>query len=518
VGWSIPAHAQTPGKKPNIIVVFGDDVGWGDLGAYGGGESRGAPTPNLDRIAAEGVRFLTWYGQASCTAGRASFMTGRIPIRSALSQVVAPGDLNYLHKETPTVAEFFKKNGYKTYMSGKWHLGDTDAAFPTEHGFDEVKDFLAYYAGVYCYDDPTLHPWFPFHDEKFVELYNKVVNDGEYEGIAGQPRKRVKEHFKCGDLAEFDTQQAADAVDYIKRNANGSQPFFMYVAYMKVHNPNFPSAEWKGKSEQGNFSDSMMELDANVGKVVQAVRDAGIERDTIVIFSSDNGPWVDAWPDAGYGPFRGAKGTPFENGWRVPGLMWAPGRLQAGTVLHGMMSHMDIWPTTAAMAGLSTPSNSEYVGNDGKPIWFDGIDNSAYVTGKTKQSARQEWVYIDSVHLMGVRYKQWKFVFTSKDTWLGPSVSMAGIPAVYNLQMDPGEQYDMVFNGAAPRTAGVLGTSPGRYAGADNGWTMVYPTTIVQQLTDSFKKYPNIPTLAGGASIGSDLPEFVVPNVVAPEK
>jgi len=312
------AQAQTPGKRPNVIVIFGDDVGWGDLGAYGGGESRGAPTPNLDRIAAEGVRFHTWYGQASCTAGRPSFMTGRIPIRSGLSQVVAPGDLNHLHKETPTIAEFFKKNGYKTYMSGKWHLGDKPDAFPTEHGFDEVKNFLAYYAGVYCYDDPTLHPWFPFKDQKFIELYNKVVDDGEYEGVAGQPRKRVKEHFKCTDLPEFDNRQAVSAVDYIKRNANGAQPFLMYIAFMKVHNPNFPSAEWKGKSEQGNFSDSMMELDANVGKVVQAVRDAGIERDTIIVFSSDNGPWVDAWPDAGYGPFRGAKGTPFENGWRAP--------------------------------------------------------------------------------------------------------------------------------------------------------------------------------------------------------
>jgi arylsulfatase len=148
----------------------------------------------------------------------------------------------------------------------------------------------------------------------------------------------VKEYFKCSDLPEFDNQQAANAVHYIKRNANGRQLFFMYVASMKVHNPNFQSAEWKGKSERGNFSDSMMELDANVGKVVQAVGDAGIERNTIVVFSSDNGPRVDAWPDAGYGPFRGAEGTPFENGWRVPGLMWAPGRIPAGTVLHGMMT------------------------------------------------------------------------------------------------------------------------------------------------------------------------------------
>ena len=206
----------------------------------------------------------------------------------------------------------------------------------------------------------------------------------------------------------------------------------------------------------------MMELDANVGKVLQAVRDAGIANDTIVVFSSDNGPWIDAWPDAGYGPFRGMKGTSFENGWRVPGLIWAPGRVQPGTVKHGMMSHMDVWPTTAAMAGLKPPSNGEYTGNDGKPIFFDGIDNSAYVTGKADKSARTEWIYIEGLDFQAVRWNQWTYMFTSKDAWLGPDMKLGGIPAVYNLQMDPGEQYDMIFNGAAPRVGGQLTTSPGR--------------------------------------------------------
>jgi arylsulfatase len=518
-GLAHPAAAQ---KKPNVIVIFGDDVGWGDLGAYGGGVTRGAPTPQLDRIAAEGVRFTTWYGQASCTAGRASLITGRLPIRSALSVVVAPADPNYLHKETPTIAEFYKKNGYTTYMSGKWHLGDTPAAFPTEHGFDYVRNFLAYYAGVYCYDDPTLHPFFPFDHPKFVEMYNKVVNDGEWEASPGQPPKRLKEHFKCADLPEIDNRQAANAVDFIKAHARDANPLFMYIAFMKVHNPNLPAPEWKGKSGQGNFSDSMMELDANVGKVMQAIRDAGIDRDTIVVFSSDNGPWIDAWPDAGYGPFRGMKGTGFENGWRVPGLMWAPGRIPAGTVLHGMMSHMDVWPTTAAMAGLTPPPHGEYMGNDGKPIYFDGYDNSAYVTGKATArgrfeeplSARHDWIYIDGVKFLGVRYDQWKFLFTAKDSWLGPELNLGGIAAVYNLQMDPGEQYDMIFNGAAPIAAGVVKTSPGRYAGADNGWTMAIASPLITLVSETFKKYPNIPTTLSGASLGADLPEFTLPNLV----
>jgi arylsulfatase A-like enzyme len=517
---AVPAAAQQ--KRPNVIVIMSDDVGWGDLGSYGGGITRGAPTPNLDRIAAEGVRFTTWYGQASCTAGRASFMTGRIPVRSGLSVVVAPGDPNYLHPETPTIAEFFKKNGYTTYMSGKWHLGDTPEAFPTQHGFDYVRNELAYYAGVYCYDDPTLHPFFPFQNQKFVEMYNKVVNDGEWEANPGQPPKRIKEHFKCTDLATVDDDAAANAVQFIQQHSNDSKPLFMYVAFMKVHNPNIPAPEWKGKSGQGDFSDAMMELDANVGKVMDAIRTAGISNNTIVVFSSDNGPWVDAWPDAGYGPFRGMKGTSFENGWRVPGLMWAPGRIPAGTVLNGMMSHMDIWPTTAAMVGLTPPPHGDWIGNDGKPIYFDGYDNSAYVTGHAKErgrfgeplSARHDWVYIDGLKFLGARYDQWKWVFTAKDSWLGPELNLGGIAALYNLQMDPGEQYDMIFNGAAPRDASVLGTSPGRYSGADNGWTMAIATPLINQISDTFKKYPNIPTVLAGASLGADLPQFSLPNLV----
>ena len=165
---SAPVAAQE--KRPNIVMLMTDDTGWNDFGAYsGGGVALGHPTPNVDRLAKEGATFTSWYGQASCTAGRASFITGRIPIRSALSIVVAPGDRNYLRKETPTIAEFFKKNGYQTYFSGKWHLGDIPDSYPIEHGFDEMKHFAAYYAGVYAYNDTSsdFHPWFPSYNAEF---------------------------------------------------------------------------------------------------------------------------------------------------------------------------------------------------------------------------------------------------------------------------------------------------------------------------------------------------------------
>ena len=190
---NLPAAAQQA-KRPNIVMLMTDDTGWNDFGAYsGGGAALGHPTPNVDRIAKEGAVFTNWYGQASCTAGRASFITGRIPIRSALSIVVAPGDENALRKETPTIAEFFKKNGYSTYFSGKWHLGDKPEAYPIEHGFDEMKKFAAYYPGVYTYDDTTkwFHPWFPSYNPEFTKVYFDVVNMYEWEGVAGQPAKKV---------------------------------------------------------------------------------------------------------------------------------------------------------------------------------------------------------------------------------------------------------------------------------------------------------------------------------------
>jgi len=508
-----PGLAQQPaGKKPNIVIIMTDDVGWGDLGAYGGGETRGAPTPHLDRLAAEGVRFTTWYGQASCTAGRASFMTGRIPIRSGLSAVIVPSDPNYLRKETPTIAEFFQKNGYRTYYSGKWHLGDKPESFPTNHGFDEMKHFLAYYAGVYAYSDPALHPNFPRWNPQFMGMYKAMVNDGEWEGQAGKPARRVIEHFGYADLATIDNRQRDSAIAYIKQHAKDDKPFFMYVAFLKLHQPNNPAPEWKGKSRQGNYLDSLMELDSNSGQIVQALRDAGIEQNTIVVWTTDNGPWIDAWPDAGYTPFRGMKGTGFEGGWRVPGIMWAPGRIPGGRVLHGMMSHMDVWPTLAAMVGLKPPPRGAWKDDNGKPIYFDGIDNSAYVLGKASESARMSWVYIDAVSFLGVRYGDWKFLFTAKDTWLGPDLHL-GMPAIYNLKQDPGERYDMTFNGAAPATAGVLKTSPGRYSGADNGWAGVFSNIPLMEFLDSIKKYPNIPTIPAGSSMGSDLPVFVPPNL-----
>ena len=514
------AQTTASNKKPNIVILMTDDTGWNDFGAYsGGGAALGHPTPNADRLAKEGATFTSWYGQASCTAGRASFMTGRIPIRSALSIVVSPGDENFLRKETPTIAEFFKKNGYSTYFSGKWHMGDKQVAYPTEHGFDEMKHFAAYYAGVYAYNDTAnaFHPWFPSYNPEFNKGYDDIVNLGEWEGIAGQPAKMVGK-IDYDNIATFDVRQTDSAIVYIKQHAKDSKAFFMDVNFIKMHNPTNPAPEFRGKSHLGNYSDSLMELDSNIGRIMDAIRAEA--PNTIVILTADNGAWLDAYPDAGTTPFRGEKGSPFEAGWRVPAIMWWPNHIAAGVQYNEMMSHIDCWATLAAMIGVSAPPH-DWVDNNGKGIYFDSIDNSAYVLGKAQHSARNYWIYIDGETFEGVRadiggdpkapwvHIAWKYLYTAKDSWLGVQANLGAIGALYNLTMDPYEKYDMIFNGAGPSR--VLTTSPGKYSGQDNGWVGAIVGPVILAFDKSIMKYPNIKRVPGGAS--TDL----IPDLQHPE-
>jgi hypothetical protein len=446
-------------------------------------------------------------------------MTGRIPIRTALSVVVVPGDPNGLEKSTPTIAEFYQKNGYHTYFSGEWHLGDVEKFYPINHGFDEMKEFAAYYPGVYAYSDtsPFAHPWFPKFNAEYWKMYQSIVNLYEWEGTAGKPAIRDG-LITMDNLPEFDVRQADSAVDYIKQHAKDDQPFFMDVNFMKMHQPNTPAKAFQGKTHLGNYSDSMLELDSNIGRIMDEIRAEA--PNTIVIITADNGAWQDAWPDAGTVPFRGEKGSPFEGGFRVPGIMWWPDHIPAGVRYGEMMSHMDLWPTTATMVGLTPPAKGEMKDNDGKPIYFDGIDNSAYILGKAPHSARDSFVYIDGESFKGVRADvggdpdapwiriAWKELYTAKDTWLGPELNTGAEPSVYNLTMDPFEKYDMLFNGAVGTRSTT--TSPGRYAGMDNGWALSLLSVPLMEFNKTVIKYPNVKRFPGGAS------DDLVPNLKDP--
>ncbi|MGH6990511.1 MAG: sulfatase-like hydrolase/transferase, partial [Stellaceae bacterium] len=319
-------------------------------------------------------------------------------------------------------------------------------------------------------------------------------------------------------LAMFDIRQTNSAIDYIRQHAKDDKPFFMDVNFIKMHNPTNASPDFAGKSHLGDYSDSVMELDADIGRIMDTIRTEA--PDTIVIVTADNGAWLDAYPDAGTTPFRGEKGTPFEAGWRCPAIMWWPGHIAAGVQYGEMMSHIDCWATLAAMVGIEPPPH-DWVGNDGKPIYFDSIDNSAYILGKASHSARNSWIFVDGETFNGMRADiggdpkepwvniAWKYLYTAKDSWLGADANLGAIGALYNLTMDPFEKYDMIFNGAMPTR--VLSSSPGRYAGQDNGWALALVYPVLVAFDKSVVKYPNIKRYPGGAS--TDL----IPNLQRPD-
>jgi arylsulfatase len=383
-----------------------------------------------------------------------------------------------------------------------------------------MKHFAAYYAGVYSYNDTSkwFHPWFPSFNPEYNKMYDSVVNLGEWEGVAGKPAKNVGT-ITYDSLSTFDIRQTESAIAYIKAHAKSGKPFFMDVNFIKMHNPTNAAPAFRGRSHLGDYSDSLMELDDDIGRIMEALRAEA--PNTIVIVTADNGAWLDAYPDAGTIPFRGEKGSAFEGGWRVPGIMWWPNHIAAGAQFGEMMSHIDCWATLARMAGINPPPHGAWKGNDGKPIYFDSIDNSAYILGKAPHSARSSWVYIDGENFNGVRVDiggdpkepwvriAWKYLWTAKDSWLGVDANLGSIGALYNLTMDPYEKYDMVFNGAAP--ARVLSSSPGKYAGEDNGWvlSLVYPALI--EFDQSIIQFPSIKRFPGGAS--TDLQ----PNLQHPE-
>jgi arylsulfatase len=457
--------------KPNIVLIVSDDFGYGDAGVYGGGPNRGMPTPNLDRMAAEGMAFFTFYAQPSCTPGRAAMQTGRIPNRSGMTTVSFQGQGGGLPAAEWTLASVLKQGGYQTYFTGKWHLGESDYALPTAHGYDEMKAVGLYHLNAYTYADPT---WFPDMPAELRATFEKVTK-GMLSGKAGGA---AKEDFKVNGqyvntpekgvvgipyLDEYIERAGIEFLDQAARNP--AKPFFININFMKVHQPNMPHPDFVGKSpSKSKYADSIVENDARIGHVLDKIRELGLDKNTLVIWTTDNGAWQDVYPDAGYTPFRGTKGTVREGGNRVPAIAWWPGRIKAGSRNYDICGGLDLMATFASVGGVPLPKNDL----EGKPTIFDSYDMSPLLFG-TGKWMRESWFYFTEDELTpgAVRWHNYKFAFNIRgddgaqtgglavDTnlgWKGATKYVATVPQVFDLWQDPQERYDIFMNNFTERT------------------------------------------------------------------
>src|SRR5271165_273395 len=385
-----PAQAQQ--TKPNIMLIVADDLGYGDTGPYGGGEGRGMPTPGIDRLANEGMTLFSFYAQPSCTPGRAAIQTGRIPNRSGMTTVSFQGQGGGLPAAEWTLGSVLKLGGYKTFFAGKWHLGEADYALPNAQGYDEMKYAGLYHLNAYTYADPT---WFPDMSPELRAMFQRVTK-GAMSGSAGEtPHEDFKINGQYVDtpvidghegvvgIQFFDAYVEKASIDYLDRNAKSTTPFFMSINFMKVHQPNMPHPDYIHKSmSKSKFADSVVEVDARIGRIMDKVRALGLDKNTLVVFTTDNGAWQDVYPDAGYTPFRGTKGTVREGGNRVPAIAWMPGKIAAGKRNYDILGGLDLMATFAAVAGVKLPEKDR----ENQPIIFDSIDMSPALFGTGKSA------------------------------------------------------------------------------------------------------------------------------------
>jgi arylsulfatase A-like enzyme len=459
--FSFPVHAQ---NKPNILLIVCDDLGFGDMGSYGGGVGRGMPTPNFDKMAKEGMSFYSFYGQSSCTPGRAAMQTGRYPNRSGMTTVAFQGQGGGLPAAEWTVAAVLKQAGYKTYFTGKWHLGEADYSLPNAHGYDVMKNCFLYHLNALTYGDSL---WFPSMPTELRAMYNRVTK-GSMSGNAGQP---AKEDWKVNGeyvntpekgivgIPYLDDYIVQDGLDFLDDAAKSGKPFFINVNFMKLHQPNLPAPEFKGKSiSKTKYADAMVELDAHVGQLMDKLKELGMDKNTLVFFTSDNGAWQDVYPDAGYTPFRGTKGTDREGGSRVPAYAVWPGKIAPDVKNHDIIGGLDFMATFASLAGVKLPTNDLA----GQPTIFDSYDMSPVLFG-TGPDPRETWYYFTENELLpgAVRYHQYKFVFSLRGDdgahtgglavdanlgWKGAEKYVATCPQIFDLLQDPQERYDIFMN------------------------------------------------------------------------
>lgn len=444
-------HAQEAAQKPNILVIFGDDIGQSNISAYTHGLV-GYQTPNIDRIAKEGMMFTDYYGENSCTAGRSTFITGQSAWRTGLSKVGVPGAPVGLQARDITIAQALKPLGYGTAQFGKNHLGDRDEFLPTAHGFDEFFGNLYH---LNAEEEPE-RPYWPADNPDFLKAYNprgviRSTADGKVEDTGPLTVKRME---------TIDDETTGAAIDYIKKQAAAKTPFFVWMNTTRMHIFTHVRPEYEGKAGLGKgyfYADGMWEHDQDVGKLLNALDEAGVADNTIVVYSTDNGPNMFTWPDAANSPFRSEKDSNWEGAFRVPAMVRWPGHIKPGTISNGMMSGLDWFPTLLAAAGDTDIKDrllkGTKIGDKDFKVHLDGYNQLPYLTGQTDKSARSEFYYFnDDAELVAMRFDNWKFVYCEQRApgqfaiWAEPFTCLR-VPKMYNLRMDPYEHADISGNG-----------------------------------------------------------------------
>ncbi|MFM2070097.1 MAG: hypothetical protein RLZZ623_360 [Actinomycetota bacterium] len=468
-------------QQPNILILWGDDIGWWNI-SYNSRGQMGYRTPNIDRIANEGVAFTDYYAQQSCTAGRAAFITGQNPIRTGLTKVGMPGADVGLQKEDPTIAELLKPLGYVTGQFGKNHLGDKDEFLPTLHGFDEFFGNLYH---LNAEEEPE-HPDYP-KDPAFKARFGpRGVLHTWADGNGGQ---RIED---TGPLTKkrmetIDEEVTEQALRFIDDAHKAEKPFFLWWTTTAMHFRTHSAAKHIGKSNgQGEYNDVMVAHDENVGVMLDKLDELGIADNTIVMYSTDNGPHFNSWPDAGITPFRSEKNTNWEGGWRVPAFFRWPGHIPAGSVANGIVCHQDVLPTLLAAAGEPDIAAKLLAGHTAGDKTFnvhiDGYNMLPYLTGETNTSPRDHFFYIsDDGEIVAIRMDDYKAVLMEQRAtrllaWLEPFVKLRA-PKVFNLRQDPFERADENSNTYWDWMI-------------DHLWVVYKMQATVAQQIENFVKYP----------------------------
>ncbi|AXI56520.1 hypothetical protein SuNHUV7_14330 (plasmid) [Pseudoseohaeicola sp. NH-UV-7] len=432
------------GQKPNIVIFIVDDMGYGDPGAFGGGEMIGAATPNMDALAAEGLKLTSTYSQYTCTPTRAAVYTGRLPVRTGLIRPILAGDDI---KQNPwegelSVAGLLSDAGYHTMLVGKWHIGEGEGMRPHDVGFDE---FYGFYKAQKEYTQDVYQGRFPdlvLDPDKLARYRAIGSNNDLIYGLKDGTTETVETIDSMEKMAEGDRKLRDYTLKRIEELAMGDKPFFISHSFMKVHADNFPSEAFKGASaSKYPYRDNMVEVDAYIGDIVAKLDQVGELENTIIFVTSDNGPQMDSWPDSGYTPFRGAKGTTWEGGVRVPGIAYWNGMIEPGRVSDGLFDLMDLFDTSLALGGVSTDSLPD-------DKYYDGIDQSSFLIVENGESRREHvynWLGAQLAAIRMLEYKAHLLVSLPQEKFL--YIDMAAVvptglaPWLFNLYVDPKEEY-----------------------------------------------------------------------------